>query len=68
MKSGKWKERLAHQTKCDGQKEVAKRLKTSQATISEWLSGKYKPSSKKVGLLAVELGMEVSDLIKELNE
>ncbi|EOD9553446.1 helix-turn-helix domain-containing protein [Vibrio parahaemolyticus] len=68
MKSENWKQRLLERTKNEGQKIVAVRLGVSQATISEWLNDKYKPSSKKVSKLADELGMEVSILMEELSE
>jgi transcriptional regulator with XRE-family HTH domain len=44
--------------------EFARHLKTSQPTVSEWMSGKYKPkSAKQINRLTELYGLEVYDVL-----
>lgn len=48
------------------QSELARRLGISQPTVSDWISGKKRPSGDKVLALAKELGIPPERVLKHL--
>lgn len=48
------------------QSELARRLGVSQPTVSDWISGKKRPSGDKVLALATEIGIPPEKVLKSL--